>query len=262
MSDETSPGGEIGAPSRRAFRRGVYVLPTLFTVGNIFCGYLSVVRSFQGDYATAALLLFAAALCDSLDGRIARMTKSTSEFGEQYDSLCDVVSFGLAPALLAWRWGMTDLGRWGFVAAFVFLVCGSMRLARFNIMVHRVDKRWFVGLPIPAGAGVVASLIFWHPEPLGTAFPDDRRVQIAWAAIVVLTGLLMISTMRYRSFKDIDLKKKKGVGVVLFFALILALIAAEPERTLAAVAVVYAASAPIGKLVSLFRRPADRGAAA
>lgn len=245
------------APERRGLRRGIYVLPTLFTVANVFCGFLSIVRTFDGDFRFAAFLLFLAALCDSLDGRIARLTKTTSEFGEQYDSLADVLSFGIAPALLAWRWGMADLGRWGLLASFVFLICGSMRLARFNIMVHRVDKRWFVGLPIPAGAGVVACLVFWRPEPIGPS-SAERPWQIAWAVLVAFVAFLMISTIRYRSFKDVDLRKRRPVFAVFFMAVILGLLVAETERFLAGVACIYAISGPAGKLFGLFRRrPAD-----
>jgi CDP-diacylglycerol---serine O-phosphatidyltransferase len=260
-----------GSPPPRhvGLRRGVYVLPTLFTVGNIFCGFWAVGEAFAGQlgnasdhFRTAAILIFAAAFCDALDGRIARLTNSTSEFGEQYDSLCDVVSFGFAPAFLAWRWGLGDLGKWGFFAAFVFLICGSMRLARFNIMVHRVDKRYFIGLPIPAGAGVVASIILWHPEPITNGMPSDGFAgnasfvdrfpwELGWAALVVVVAFLMISTIRYRSFKDVDLKRRKSPIAILAIALVLALIAAEPAIGLALGTTVYAASGPVARL---FRR--------
>ncbi len=256
----TSPG-ESNPPLRRGLRRGVYIIPTLFTVGNIFCGYWSVVLAYRGEFMLAAIMIFVAAACDALDGRIARLTRTTSEFGEQYDSLCDVVSFGFAPALIAWKWGMPDLGRWGFFGSFLFLICGSMRLARFNIMVHRVDKRFFVGLPIPAGAGVVASIIFWHPEPLGRIGANDRPWQIGWAVLVVVVGLLMISTIRYRSFKDVDLRQKKSVMTVLALAVGLALIAADPERALAISLGIYALSGPVARLFGGRRRNVPPAAA-
>src|ERR1700739_4935016 len=142
--------------SRERLSRGVSVLPTLFTVGNLFCGYLSIWCSIRGTFETAAYLVIVAAVLDALDGRIARMTNSASEFGEEYDSLADLVSFGVAPAVLAYSWGLADFPRPGFVASFLFVVCGSMRLARFNIQTKVADKRYFVGLPIPAAAGTIA----------------------------------------------------------------------------------------------------------
>jgi len=254
-----SPSGPI-RPKPRGLRRGVYVLPTLFTVGNIYCGFLSVERAFFGDFRIAAILIFVAALCDALDGRIARMTGSSSEFGEQYDSLCDVVSFGFTPAFLAWRWGLTDLGRWGFFAAFVFLICGSMRLARFNIMVHRVDKRFFIGLPIPAGAGVVASVIFWHPAPLEVSAGVPREWEVLWALVVVIVSFLMISTIRYRSFKDFDLKQRKSKIIVLLIAVVLAILSSEPQIALAATLTAYALSGPIARLFGRRKKPAPPSA--
>ena len=268
MSD---PG--TAPPRRVGLRRGVYILPTLFTVGNIFCGFWAVGEAFAaqsgdaaGHFRTAAILIFAAAFCDALDGRIARLTNATSEFGEQYDSLCDVVSFGFAPAFLAWRWGLVDLGKWGFFAAFLFLICGSMRLARFNIMVHRVDKRYFIGLPIPAGAAVLASIILWNPEPIAGAdarMPisgtDQFPWELGWAAVVVVTAFLMISTIRYRSFKDVDLKKRKSMIAILPIALVLILIASEPGIGLALATTGYAASGPIGRLFRRRRTPPAEG---
>jgi CDP-diacylglycerol--serine O-phosphatidyltransferase len=141
---------DAAEPRRRVPRRGLYVLPTLFTVGNLFCGYLSIWNAIQGNFEWAAGLIFIAALADGLDGRVARLTNTASEFGEEYDSLADVISFGMAPAILVYFWGLSgqpDLQRLGFMVSFLFVVCGSMRLARFNIQTHVVDKRYFVGLP-------------------------------------------------------------------------------------------------------------------
>ena len=161
-----TPGRPRRRLSRERISRGLFVLPTLFTVGNLFCGYWSIWSSIRGTFERSAVLIVLAAVLDLLDGRIARMTHSTSEFGEEYDSLADLVSFGVAPAVLVYSWGLADFERLGWVASFLFVVCGSMRLARFNIQTHVADKKYFVGLPIPAAAGTISVLVLATPEPL------------------------------------------------------------------------------------------------
>ena len=246
---------------RRGVRRGVYVIPALFTVGNVFCGYLSLDASVHGRYDLAAGLLFLAGFLDSLDGRVARMTGSTSAFGEQLDSLADVLSFGLAPAFLVYHWGLGAYGRMGLFASFLFLVCGACRLARFNVQLNVVDKRWFVGLPIPAAAGALCGLIWVLPEPI-----PDPRIAAAFVVITLLLGFLMVSTFRYRSFKDVDLRSKKSVRLVPLVGLLVAAVAAwRPDVCLAGLAVVYALSAPTARLATaLFprRTPPPSGAPA
>ncbi len=237
-------------------RRGIYVLPALFTAGNILCGYLSLDASARGAYETAAILIFAAAFLDGIDGRVARMTGTTSAFGEQLDSLADVVSFGVAPAFLVYHWGLADFGRGGLLVSFLFVVCGASRLARFNVQIHVVDKRWFVGLPIPAAAGALCGLI-WAVS--GVPLTDTLRA--AFLGATAALAFLMVSTFRYRSFKDLDMKSRRGRLLVPLFALVLAAIVWRPDRSFAVLLSVYAASAPIGKLAGLFRRrPAGGGA--
>jgi CDP-diacylglycerol--serine O-phosphatidyltransferase len=176
--------------SRERLSRGLFVLPTLFTVGNLFCGYLSIWNAIQGHFEWAAGLIFIAALADGLDGRVARLTNTASEFGEEYDSLADVISFGMAPAILLYFWGLSgqpDLQRLGFMVSFLFVVCGSMRLARFNIQTHIVDKRYFVGLPIPMAASVPASIVLANPRVQLTrpasfsSSPRRRCSRISWS---------------------------------------------------------------------------------
>jgi CDP-diacylglycerol--serine O-phosphatidyltransferase len=229
--------------------RGLFVLPTLFTVGNLFCGYLSIWASIRGTFEAAAYLVIVAAVLDALDGRIARLTNSTSEFGEEYDSLADLVSFGVAPAVLAYSWGLSDFHRMGWMASFLFVVCGSMRLARFNIQTKVVDKRYFVGLPIPAGAATIVTLVLATP---------DRLVSRVWMAgllvLTVLVSYLMISTIRYRSFKDLDLKRRWPGWILPVIALVFAVIAYQPRVAFLAAALAFAASGPIGKLVGFLRR--------
>jgi CDP-diacylglycerol---serine O-phosphatidyltransferase len=235
--------------SRERLSRGLFILPTLFTVGNLFCGYLSLWCSIRGTFETAAVLIIAAGILDALDGRVARMTHSTSKFGEEYDSLADLVSFGVAPAVLAYSWGLADFHRLGWMASFLFVVCGSMRLARFNIQTHVADKRYFVGLPIPAAAGAIATIVLATPE---------RLVSRVWMGgllgLTIVLSYLMISTIRYRSFKDLDLKRRRPAWILPAIALFFAIVAFQPEPALAALALVFVLSGPIGKLAGLFRR--------
>jgi CDP-diacylglycerol--serine O-phosphatidyltransferase len=237
-------------------RRGVYVLPALFTAGNILCGYLSLDASGRGAYEYAAILIFAAAFLDGMDGRVARMTGTTSAFGEQLDSLADVVSFGVAPAYLVYHWGLTGFGRAGLLVSFLFVVCGASRLARFNVQIHVVDKRWFVGLPIPSAAGALCGLIWAVPA---TALTDTLRV--VFLGVTAVLAFLMVSTFRYRSFKDLDMKSRRGRLFFLLFAAILALIWWLRQYALAGLLVTYAASAPLARLAGIFRgRPKDAAA--
>jgi CDP-diacylglycerol--serine O-phosphatidyltransferase len=235
--------------SRERLSRGLFVLPTLFTVGNLFCGYLSIWSSIRGTFETSALLIIGAAIADALDGRIARLTHTSSKFGEEYDSLADLVSFGVAPAVLAHSWGLSDFPRLGWMASFLFVVCGSMRLARFNIQTRIVDKRYFVGLPIPAAAGVIATLVLATPEPL-----VDRVFMAGVLVATFLVSYLMISTIRYRSFKDLDLKRRRPAWILPAIALAFAVIAYRPRIALLTAAVVFAASGPTARLFGFVRR--------
>jgi CDP-diacylglycerol--serine O-phosphatidyltransferase len=242
-------GGKRRRLSREHLSRGLFVLPTLFTVGNLFCGYLSIWCSIRGTFEIAAYLVIVAAVLDALDGRIARLTNSASEFGEEYDSLADLVSFGVAPAVLAYSWGLSDFSRLGWLASFLFVVCGSMRLARFNIQTHVVDKKYFIGLPIPAGAATLATLVLATPEPL-----VDRVWMAGLLALTIILSYLMISTIRYRSFKDLDLKRRRPAWILPLIAVVFAVIAFRPTLSLLALTLVFAASGPAAKLAGLFRR--------
>jgi len=242
------PGSRAPITARSRLSRGVFILPTLFTVGNLFCGYLSVWCSIRGTFETAAVLIFVAAVLDLLDGRIARLTNSASRFGAEYDSLADLVSFGVAPAVLAYSWGLADFHRLGWMASFLFVVCGSMRLARFNIQTRVVDKKYFIGLPIPAAAATISALVLATPE---------RLVSQVWMTgllvLTVILSYLMISTLRYRSFKDLDLRRQRRAWILPVIALVFAVVAYRPAATLLAIALVFAASGPIAKIVSVAR---------
>jgi CDP-diacylglycerol--serine O-phosphatidyltransferase len=238
-------------------RRGAAILPSLFTVGNLFLGFWAVVKTLNGELAEAAPLILWAIVLDLLDGRIARMTGTTSEFGGELDSLADVVSFGVAPALLAYQWSFAQaIPRAGWLAAFLFVMCGALRLARFNVQRHAVDGRFFVGLPIPAAAGQIAVLVQFLPEgPLG------RPAALMVLSVVVALSFLMVSTLRYRSFKGFDLRTRRSYITILGIALLFLLVALHPEWVLLAGASVYSLSAPVGYAAAALTRRRPRPSA-
>ena len=238
--------------ARLRLRRGVFLLPSLLTTGNIFCGFTSIVMAFEGQMKLSASLIIVAGILDGLDGRIARLMGGTSEFGGEYDSLADVVSFGLAPAFLAHVWGLMPLRRYGWVLAFLFLVCGAIRLARFNIQHGSSDRRWFVGLPIPMAAAALAGCVLVFKRTIA-----DRTTSVMFGLWVLAIALLMVSRFRYRSFKDIDPATRKPFRSVVAIVVIFAAIALNYRLACLAIAVVYVASGPVLWLVSL-RRPGRR----
>lgn len=237
-------------PPVRGLRRGVAILPSLFTTANLFLGFWAMVKTVQGHFGEAAQLIGAAIVMDLFDGRIARMTGTASEFGAELDSLADVISFGVAPALLAYCWGFSgDLARVGWLAAFLFLVCGTLRLARFNVQRSVVDGRYFVGMPIPVAAGQVAAIVHFIP----TRLQEKYEASLLLALLAVL-GLLMVSTIRYQSFKNFDLRARRSYVHVLLIALALVVVLAHPEYVLLSVVTIYSLSGPAGQVVNLFRR--------
>lgn len=209
-------------------RRGIYLLPNLFTTGTLFAGFYAVVASMKGWYETAALSVFAAMVMDALDGRIARLTHTQTEFGAQYDSLSDLVAFGVAPALVSYAWALKDFGKVGYVAAFIFAACTALRLARFNTQIGTLDKRYFQGFPSPAGAGLLTSLVWVCTN---YDFPPQLCAPLL-ALVAILGGGLMVSNIRYRSFKDIDFKNKVPFFAIFTVVLIFAGIAFAPPQML------------------------------
>jgi CDP-diacylglycerol--serine O-phosphatidyltransferase len=243
--------------SRLRFRRGVYLLPSLFTMGNMFCGYICIVYAMRGDYESAAPFIGFAFVLDMLDGRIARMTGSASAFGVEFDSLADVISFGLAPAVLAYGWGLAPLGRLGLAAGFLFVSAAAMRLARFNIQTGTgLDKRYFVGMPSPAAAAVPAATVYAYPWGL-----YDYRAALPALIVMLVPAVLMVSKIRFRSFKTFDLQSPRPYTVLILIAGGIVAIWAHPRAVLVVMAYTYLASAFIGMAITRFKHrgahPAD-----
>lgn len=241
--------------ARKGLRRGVYLLPSLFTMANLFCGYACIIHAMHREFHTAAGFIGIAIVLDMLDGRIARMTGTTSAFGLEFDSLADVVSFGVAPAVLSFAWGLQPLGRLGWAAGFLFVAAAAVRLARFNIQSGSQDKRYFVGMPSPPAAGVPAATVFAFPYGL-----EGSGEAVLVLAMVIVPALLMVSTVRFRSFKTFDLRLRRSYPVLFLLALGLAVLVAQPEATLLTMAYAYLASAFIGLAWGRLRRPANTGA--
>ena len=251
MARRPSPAGADGprAVARRGrLRRGIYLLPSAFTMGNIFLGFWSIVLGLRGRFDIAALAVAGAAILDGIDGRIARMTGTESDFGREFDSLADVITFGVAPALLAFLWGLQEFPRLGWLVPLFFVVCGATRLARFNVQTKVHDKRYFAGLPIPAAAGTVVAVLFFDPD-------RDWRTWMAAGLLVAMAfiGFLMVSTIRYRSFKQVDLRRRRSYRMVLLLVLVLVLIALDPHVALVVLAITYTASGPLEWAISRLR---------
>ncbi|MFN7903726.1 MAG: CDP-diacylglycerol--serine O-phosphatidyltransferase [Pseudobdellovibrionaceae bacterium] len=200
----------------------IYVLPNLVTTANIFCGFYAVIHAIKGNYLIAAYAIVAASVFDQLDGRLARMTRSTSKFGAEYDSLCDLLSFGLAPSLLLYLWALQPFGRLGWVACFLFVTCGALRLARFNVQANVVEKNHFQGLPIPMAAGIVASSVLAYEELQVYGYQPNGSIGLL--VMTIGLALVMVSNFPYRNFKDLELKQRMpfhylviglgGIGVI------------------------------------------------
>lgn len=235
---------------RDRMKKGIYVLPNLFTTANLFCGFYSAIASMKGMYEIAAVTILIAVVLDSLDGRIARMTHTTSKFGGEYDSLCDLVTFGVAPAILAYNWSLLAYGKLGWLAAFLFVVCGALRLARFNVQIGVINSRFFNGLPIPGGAAVLATgvILFYYLGGEGR-FPS-------WSIMigVVAIALFMVSSIKYYSFKDLNFFSRKPFMSFVLIVLVLVIVVANPEIMLFTFAFGYSLSGPAWALFKLGRR--------
>ena len=242
----------------RRRRSGIYLLPNLLTTSALFAGFFAIVASINGRYETAAIAIFTAMILDGMDGRIARMTKTETDFGIQYDSLSDVVSFGLAPALVVYQWSLHGLGKPGWLASFIFAAAEALRLARFNTQAGSADKRYFQGLPCPAAAATIAGMVWFDSH--GQPFNETTMAVFAFS-LTIITSLLMVSNVRYHSFKQFDLRDKVPFFNVAATALIIALIAIRPSVVLFLLALTYAASGALLTLLLLRRHRIKRDGA-
>ena len=249
-----SPAADPIKPIRQRLRRGAYLLPSLFTMGNILLGFYAVIYAINPahDLSMSAWMLVFAGILDALDGRIARLTHTESEFGKELDSLADVLTFGAAPAYLAYLWGLREFDRIGWLVPLLYLICTATRLARFNVQTKTVDSKSFVGLPSPAAAGSIAAILFWMPTLEEAASPHTMRLVMLVAMAVI--GLLMISTFRYPSFKKIDLRQRWSYRTVLIFAVLLLVLAYHPDAFFLTIAALYTPVGPLCWLAGKFRR--------
>jgi len=231
-------------------KKGIYILPNLFTTGSLFAGFYSMVSTMNGDYRLAAIWILAASIFDGLDGKVARATGTTSKFGVEYDSLADLVAFGVAPGLLMYSWALRPFGRLGWLAAFLFVVCGALRLARFNVQVATVESKRFVGLPIPAAASIVCAtvLLFYN-----FGWPSSYK-KLAILVLIYCLAFLMVSGFRYYSFKDPELIKRQPFASLVLIILLLVIIAAEPVVILFALFIIYMFSGPVSFFLTYPRR--------
>ncbi len=240
-------------------RRGIYLLPNLLTTGALFAGFYAIVAAGNRQFEAAAVAIFIAAILDGMDGRIARLTNTQTEFGVQYDSLSDMISFGLTPALVMYEWSLSSMGKVGWLAAFVYAAAAALRLARFNTQVGSADKRYFQGLPSPAAAGLLAGLVW-----LGSRYEFNLFIVTHGFTLflTVAAGLLMVSNVRYNSFKTLDLRGKVPFVTILIIVLIFVFISIEPPLVLFGLLLLYAVSGPVVTLVTLRKHRAARRAAA
>lgn len=243
----TPPDDFQGEP--RVRRRGIYLLPNLLTTGAMFGGFYAILAGMNGNFEHAAMAIFVAMFFDGLDGQVARLTNTQSAFGVQYDSLSDMVSFGVAPAVVAFSWMLEDLGKIGWAAAFIYASCAALRLARFNTQVDVADKRFFTGLASPSAAALVAGMV-WS----GYGEQPTTGLAVVAAIVTSLAGLLMVSNFRYKSLKGLDLKGKVPFVVILAVVLIFVIISIDPARVLLAMALAYACSAPLYWIYSRYRK--------
>jgi len=231
-------------------RKGIYILPNLITAGSLFCGFFALLRTLQEDFYTAAVFILASGLLDGMDGKIARYTNTTTRFGVEFDSLADVIAFCVAPGILVYAWALEPFGRMGWLAAFLFVVCGALRLARFNLQGSTVESRFFSGLPTPAAAGVIATGVLVFYEAGDTGISRHLTVLI----VTYLLAFLMVSTFKYYGFKDIELFRRKPFRWLVIAILLLIVVAYAPEYTLFGLFFAYFISGPILSLVFLYRR--------
>lgn len=235
-----------GRPVRR---KGIFLLPNLLTTGALFSGFYAILAGMNGHFEVAAIAIFVAMVFDGLDGRVARLTNTQSAFGVEYDSLSDMVSFGVAPAVVSFSWGLSQLGKVGWAVAFIYVSCAALRLARFNTQVGTVDSRYFIGLASPPAAALVAAMVWaGHDTEIGVG------LALIAAIITAMAGLLMVLNVRYHSFKGLDLRGRVPFVMILVAVLVFVVVSIDPPKVLLLMGIAYAASGPVAHVVRRLRR--------
>jgi CDP-diacylglycerol--serine O-phosphatidyltransferase len=240
---------EVIEGGKKVRHKGIYLLPNLFTTGALFSGFYAIVVSMSGQFEAAAIAIFAAMILDGLDGRVARLTNTTSAFGLQYDSLADMVSFGVAPAIVALNWGLLSLDKLAWAASFAYVACAALRLARFNTQTEFTDKRFFVGLASPAAAAVIAAIVWlWHDVEVTSG------AAVLVAVAMIFLGLMMVSNFKYNSFKGIDFKGRVPFIAMLAIIFFFVIIASDPPAMLLTIVLLYSLSGPVVWLLDVVKR--------
>jgi CDP-diacylglycerol--serine O-phosphatidyltransferase len=240
---------EVSENGRTVRRRGIYLLPNLFTTGALFAGFYAIIAAMRGDFETAPIAILFAMVFDGLDGRVARLTGTSSKFGAEYDSLADMVSFGVAPALVVFSWSLGDLGKFGWSAAFIFVACAALRLARFNTHIGSADSNYFTGLASPSAAAIIASMV-WLCHDLGWTGPAvPAEVAVLAGVLTGTIGFLMIANFRYPSFKGIDFRDRVPFVVMIAVVLVFGLVTVDPPSVILLASLIYALSGPVMQAV-------------
>ena len=236
--------------TREGMKRGVYIVPNLFTTGSLICGFYAIIAAFNEKFLYAAVAIAIAVIFDGIDGKVARLTKTTSRFGVEYDSLSDLVAFGVAPAILVFAWALRPYGKFGWLAVFLYVACGALRLARFNVQLDTVEARYFRGLPIPAAAGLITATFFL----LHRVGERGETEHLSLLLLVYLLALLMVSNIRYPSFKNLELLKRKPFGTLVALILVIVVVVAEPGIILFIFAAGYLLLGPAGVVRGWYRK--------
>ena len=246
---------EISENGKTVRKRGIYLLPNLFTTAALFSGFFAIVSAMNGQFEAAAIAIFVSMVFDGLDGRVARLMNAQSKFGAEYDSLADMVSFGVAPALVVFSWGVSELGKFGWAVAFIYVSCAALRLARFNTQIDTDDKNFFTGLASPAAAAVMAGVVWVSAQEGWVA--QELPIELAAIAglLMAIIGMLMIVNVRYNSFKGIDFKGRVPFVVMILVVLAFGLISVDPARILLGIALVYALSGPVQASYRRLKKP-------
>ena len=241
---------EVSENGRTVRHQGIYLLPNLFTTGALFAGFYAIIAAMRGDFENAAVAIFFAMILDGLDGRIARLTNTSSKFGAEYDSLADMVSFGVAPALVMFSWGLEGLGKFGWSTAFIYVACAALRLARFNTQIETADKNYFTGLASPAAAAIIAGTV-WVCNDLGWAGSElPRELAVSVGVLTATVGFFMIANFPYYSFKAIDFRGRVPFVVMIAVVFVFGLITLDPPSVLLAGFVIYALSGPLAQVIN------------